>query len=38
MYCDTDSIHLYGHEVKDIEIHDSKFGAWAHEMTFSDFK
>lgn len=38
MYCDTDSIHLYGHEVKGIEIHDSKFGAWAHEMTFSDFK
>ena len=38
MYCDTDSIHLYGHDVKGIEIHPTKFGAWACEMIFSDFK
>ncbi len=29
LYCDTDSVHLQGHEpAKGIEIHDSKFGAW----------
>ncbi len=29
LYCDTDSIHLQGHEpAKGIEIHKSKFGAW----------
>ena len=38
MYCDTDSIHLYGHDVKGIEIHETKFGAWANEMVFTDFK
>ena len=38
MYCDTDSIHLYGHEVKGIEIHPTKFGAWDNEMIFNDFK
>lgn len=38
MYCDTDSIHLYGHNVKGIEIHETKFGAWANEMIFNDFK
>ena len=38
MYCDTDSIHLYGHNVKGIEVHKSKFGAWKHELTFTDFK
>ena len=38
MYCDTDSIHLYGHDVKGIEIHETKFGAWANEMVFNDFK
>ncbi len=30
IYCDTDSIHLSGHEAaKGIEIDKSKFGAWA---------
>lgn len=30
LYCDTDSIHLKGHqEPKDIDIDDSKFGSWA---------
>ena len=38
MYCDTDSIHLYGHEVRGIEIHPTKFGAWDNEMIFNDFK
>ena len=38
MYCDTDSIHLYGHKVKGIEIHPTKFGAWDNEMIFNDFK
>ena len=39
MYCDTDSMHLYGtiEQVKGIEIHDKNYGCWKHEMTFNDF-
>jgi len=33
-YCDTDSIHLLGLEVPDIEIHRTKLGAWKHEYDF----
>jgi hypothetical protein len=36
IYADTDSIHLEGAEVPDnIEIHNSKLGAWKHEGTFT---
>lgn len=40
MYCDTDSMHLFGtqEQVKGIDIDDYKYGAWAHEMEFIDFK
>lgn len=34
IYADTDSIHLLGDEVPDIEIHDSALGKWAWEGTF----
>lgn len=39
LYCDTDSMHLFGdiEEVKGITIHDKNYGAWKHEMTFNDF-
>lgn len=39
MYCDTDSMHLFGtiEEVKGITIHDKTYGAWKHELTFDDF-
>ena len=39
MYCDTDSMHLFGRieEVKGITIHDKTYGAWKHELTFNDF-
>lgn len=40
MYCDTDSIHLYGtlEEVKGVEIDSKKYGCWDNEMCFNDFK
>ena len=38
-YCDTDSIHLEGIEPPTgIEIHDTKLGAWDHELTFEQGK
>ena len=33
-YADTDSIHLKGREVADIDIHPSKLGAWKEEYQF----
>lgn len=40
MYCDTDSLHLYGDitEVMGLEIHPTKYGAWDNENRFFDFK
>lgn len=38
MYADTDSIHLWGTETPDIEIHDSKLGYWGFEYMFSKSK
>jgi hypothetical protein len=36
IYADTDSIHLEGEEVpNNIEVHNSKLGAWKHEGTFT---
>lgn len=34
IYADTDSLHLVGVEAPDIEVHDSKLGAWKHETDF----
>ncbi len=33
-YCDTDSIHIIGNEIPDIEIDDKDLGKWALEGTF----
>lgn len=40
MYCDTDSLHLYGtlEEVKGVEIGKKIYGLWDNEMSFEDFK
>lgn len=39
LYCDTDSLHLYGTEqAKGIEVDPKKYGAWDNEMDFDDFK
>ena len=39
LYCDTDSLHLYGTEqAKGIEVDPKKYGAWDNEMNFDDFK
>jgi len=40
MYCDTDSIHLYGSldEVKGVKIGEKTYGYWDNEMCFDDFK
>ena len=39
LYCDTDSLHLYGTEqAKGIEVDSKKYGAWDNEMNFDDFK
>ena len=39
MYCDTDSIHLFGNDVANgIEVDSKKYGAWDNEMDFTDFK
>lgn len=35
IYADTDSLHLVGDELPNIEIHPSKLGAWDHEKTFT---
>lgn len=34
IYADTDSLHLVGTQLPDLEIHDTKLGAWKHESTF----
>ena len=40
LYCDTDSLHLYGslEEVKGVTIHDKNYSCWKHEASFIDFK
>lgn len=35
VYADTDSLHLIGQEMPNIDIHDTKLGAWKHESNFS---
>lgn len=39
MYCDTDSLHLFGtlDQVKGLEIDSKKYGAWDNELKFNDF-
>ena len=37
-YADTDSIHLIGNKAENIEIHNSKLGAWKHECNWTDAK
>ena len=38
IYADTDSIHLEGYEMPDIDIHPHRLGAWKHESTFTQGK
>ena len=38
IYADTDSLHLVGNKMPNIDIHDTRLGAWAHEGAFSDSK
>ena len=39
LYCDTDSLHLYGtEEPKGMKIDSKEYGAWDNEMDFDDFK
>ena len=40
LFCDTDSLHLYGtlEEVKGLEIDSKKYGCWDNELCFDDFK
>ena len=38
IYADTDSLHITGLEIPDIEIHPTHLGAWKHEGTFCDSK
>lgn len=38
IYADTDSLHLTGFEMPDIDIHPTRLGAWKHEGTFTDSK
>ena len=35
LYADTDSLHLLGTEIPDLEVDPVKLGAWKHESTFS---
>lgn len=35
IYADTDSLHLIGDEMPDIEVHPTHLGAWKHEGTFT---
>ena len=37
-YADTDSIHILGHKATNIDIHNSKLGAWKHECNWTDAK
>lgn len=38
IYCDTDSIHLIGHNVPSIDIHPTRLGAWKCEGLFKKAK
>ena len=38
IYADTDSLHLTGSELPDMEIHPTRLGAWKHEGTFTKGK
>ena len=38
MYCDTDSIHLIGKDVRGIKLHKKDYGCWANELTFDNAK
>ena len=38
LYCDTDSLHVVGLEIPDIEIHESELGAWKCEGVFHQAK
>ncbi|MGM9835016.1 MAG: DNA polymerase [Bacilli bacterium] len=40
LYCDTDSLHLYGtlEEVKGVNIGKNTYGYWDNEMCFNDYK
>ena len=39
LYCDTDSLHLYGtEEPKGMKVDSKEYGAWDNEMDFDDFK
>ena len=38
LYCDTDSIHITGYEIPNIEIHDKNLGAWKLEGKFTKAK
>ncbi len=38
IYCDTDSIHLKGHEIPNINIHPTELGAWKCEGLFKKAK
>lgn len=38
LYADTDSLHLLGTDLPDLEIHPTKLGAWAQEAQFSKAK
>jgi hypothetical protein len=35
IYADTDSLHILGDKMPDIDIHPSRLGAWDHEKTFT---
>ena len=37
-YADTDSIHLIGTKAKNIDIHNSRLGAWKHECNWESAK
>lgn len=34
-YCDTDSLHLLTDDVPNLDIHDTRLGAWKHELDFT---
>ena len=38
LYCDTDSIHITGYDIPNIEIHDKNLGAWKCEGKFVNAK
>jgi hypothetical protein len=38
IYADTDSVHLEGYDLPDIEIHPTAIGAWKHEGNFTEGK